>query len=145
MKRREKTKHYVFISHSATDTWVAKQIAREIALCGAEPFLDETDIDIGVDFEEDILAFLEKTHELVVLLTPWALERPYVWAEVGAIWFRRKPIIALLHGISAGELQSKPKVPVFLKKCNLLDLNDIDKYLHQLANRIKKKKNHENV
>jgi hypothetical protein len=28
---------------------------------------------------------------LVVLLTPWALERPYVWIELGASWGRRIP------------------------------------------------------
>lgn len=30
----------VFVSHSGADTWVARQIAREIAECGAVPFLD---------------------------------------------------------------------------------------------------------
>ena len=62
--------HLVFLSHSGTDTWVARQIAREVSACGATPFLDEAEIDVGADFEEDILAFLEKAHELSVLLTP---------------------------------------------------------------------------
>jgi|SRR6266567_3650179 len=66
----------VFISHSGPDTWVAKQIAREIEGCGAKPFLDEAEIDAGADFEEDIRKFLERAHELIVLLTPWALDRP---------------------------------------------------------------------
>jgi hypothetical protein len=35
----------VFVSHSGADTWVAKQIAREIAACGAIAFLDEAEID----------------------------------------------------------------------------------------------------
>jgi hypothetical protein len=95
-------KRLVFLSHSAKDTWVAKQIAREISECGATPFLDEAEIEVGSDFEEDILGFLEKAHELVVLLTPWALERPYVWAELGAAWGRRIPIIVLLHGLTPG-------------------------------------------
>jgi hypothetical protein len=71
----------VFISHSGPDTWVARQIAREVEARGATPFLDEAQVDAGADFEEDILNFLERAHELVVLLTPWALERPYVWAD----------------------------------------------------------------
>lgn len=74
----------VFISHSSRDTWVAKQIAREISACGASAFLDEADVEVGDDFEERILEFLEKANELLVLLTPWALDRPYVWAELGA-------------------------------------------------------------
>jgi len=47
----------VFISHSSQDTWVARQIAREVSLCGATPFLDEADVEVGDDFEEGILAF----------------------------------------------------------------------------------------
>jgi TIR domain len=138
MPRSAKTKRLIFLSHSSRDTWVARQIAREIASCGAKPFLDEAEIDIGSDFEEDILASLEKADELVVLLTPWALERPYVWAELGAAWGRRIPIIVLLHGITAGELQSRPGIPVFLKKRDLLDLNEIEKYFAQLKRRLRR-------
>ena len=127
----------VFVSHSGVDTWVAKQIAREISNCGAAPFLDEADINAGSDFEEDILAFLERAHELVVLLTPWALDRPYVWAELGAAWGRRIPIVALLLGITPAELQSKSSVPIFIKKRDLLPLNDIETYLQQLRERVK--------
>jgi len=126
----------IFISHSSADTWVAKQIAREIEARGGTPFLDEAQIDAGDDFEEDILRFLEQAHELVVLLTPWALDRPYVWAEIGAAWGRRIPIVALLLGITPTELQTRPGVPVLLKKRDLLQLNDIDVYLKQLAVRI---------
>ena len=133
-----KASRLVFVSHSGMDTWVAKQIAREINACGATPFLDEAEIDVGTDFEEDILVFLEKAHELVVLLTPWALDRPYVWAELGAAWGRRIPIVALLLGITASELQSKPGVPILLKKRDLLPLNEIDKYLEQLKARVEK-------
>lgn len=91
----------VFISHSGQDTWVAKQIAREVEAHGGSPFLDEAQIDAGADFEEGILDFLQRAHELVVLLTPWALDRPYVWAEIGAAWSRRIPIVALLLGITS--------------------------------------------
>lgn len=47
----------MFISHSGQDTWVAKQIAREIEACGAKPFLDEAEIDAGADFEEVFAIF----------------------------------------------------------------------------------------
>ena len=96
MARSAPPKRMVFVSHSAKDTWVARQVAREIAQCGAEAFLDEAEIDVGGDFEEEILDFLDKADELVVLMTPWALERSYVWAELGAAWVRRIPIVILL-------------------------------------------------
>ncbi|HUE23401.1 MAG TPA: hypothetical protein VMQ86_17065 [Bryobacteraceae bacterium] len=72
------------------------------------------------------------------MLTPWALERPYVWAEIGAAWGRRIPIVALLLGITATELQVRPGIPVLLKKRDLLELNDIDVYLGQLAARVQR-------
>ena len=137
MPRRVKRKRLVFVSHSARDTWVARQIAREIGACGAEPFLDEAEIEVGEDFEEEILTFLNKADELVVLMTPWALERPYVLAELGAAWSRRIPIVILLQGMTAGEFQSRPGIPVFLKKRDLIDLNDIDEYLTQLRKRVR--------
>jgi len=115
---------------------VAKQIGREIERAGAKPFLDEAEVDAGADFEEDILSFLERADELVVLLTPWALDRAYVWAELGAAWGRRIPIVALLQGLTPAELQAKPGIPVLLKKRNLLQLNDIETYLRQLKRRV---------
>lgn len=139
MDEQSTDKRLVFVSHSSQDTWVAKQIAREIEARGATPFLDEAQVDAGADFEEDILNFLERAHELVVLLTPWALERPYVWAEIGAAWGRRIPIVALLLGITASELQSRPGIPVLLKKRDLLQLNEVEVYLDQLSGRIRQR------
>jgi hypothetical protein len=126
----------VFVSHSGMDTWVAKQIAREISDCGAVPFLDEAEIDVGADFEEDILAFLEKADELVVLLTPWVLERPYVWAELGAAWGRADSHRSLLHGLTVAELQARASTPILLKRRDLIPLNHIDTYLEQLRGRV---------
>jgi hypothetical protein len=139
----ENKQRLVFISHSSEDTWVAKQIAREIKSKGASTFLDESDIDIGLDFENEIRKFLKKTHELVVLVTPWALDRKYVIAEIGAAWVRQIPIIILLYGLTAQEFQSKPNVPVFLKSTNMIHLNDIDKYLNQLNERVEESKKNE--
>ena len=63
----------VFISHAGEDTWVAQQIAREVKGRGARAFLDQADIDIGAEFEEHILRFLDQANELIVLFTPWVL------------------------------------------------------------------------
>jgi hypothetical protein len=126
---------FVFISHSAPDTWVAKQIAREIQARGAVTFLDEAQIPAGADFAEEILKFMEKAHELVVLLTPWALERSHVWAEIGAAWGRRIPIVALLLGVTAAELETRHGLAI-LKQRNLLQLNEIGKYLDELSARV---------
>ncbi|HKI05728.1 MAG TPA: toll/interleukin-1 receptor domain-containing protein [Thermoanaerobaculia bacterium] len=126
---------FVFVSHDGKDTWVARQIAREIRAAGAYPFLDEAEVGVGDDFEERILEFLEKADELLVLLTPWALDRPYVWAELGLAWGRRIPIVGVLYGMTAAELQARPGMPVFLKRRDLIDINAIGQYFGELAAR----------
>ena len=127
----------MFVSHSGTDAWVAKQIAREIEACGARAFLAEVDLDVdSEDFEEDLRRALHRARELVVLLTPWALERPYLWAEVGAAWTRKKPIVGVLHGITPARLQSSPDVPIMLKKRVLISLNDVDRYFDRLKRKL---------
>jgi len=93
-------------------------------------------VDVGSEFEEDIRQFLDKADELLVLFTPWALERPYVWAEIGAAWIRRIPIIVILHGLPLRDFQAHPSAPVFLKKRDVISLNNIDQYLNQLGARV---------
>ena len=137
-----KTDWFVFVSHSGEDTWVARQIAHQITICGATPFLDEADVDVGAEFEENIRNFLEKADEFLVLFTPWAMERPYVWIEIGAAWLRRIPIVVALHGLSAKDFQAHPNAPVFLKKRDIIRLNEIDQYLEQLRSRAHPEKHH---
>lgn len=127
----------VFISHSGLDTWVAMQVARAIAEVGAKTFLDAENIQVGDEFDDEILSALDRADEMVVLLTPTALERPYVWAEVGAAWLARIRIVALYWGLTASEVVGNPRVPNFLKSRNLLDLNELDTYLDQLRARVR--------
>lgn len=126
----------VFISHAGTDTWVAKRIAEMIEACGGRVFLDEAHIAAGEDFEERILQALDHTDELLVLLTPWSLKRPYVWAEIGAAWGSRKPIVAILYGLTPEDLAGQAGVPVFIKGRNLIEINQLDSYLAQFRRRI---------
>lgn len=131
--------HQVFVSHAGIDTWIASQIAQQIEKAGAVTFLDEAHIAAGEDFEERILASLIRSNELLVLLTPWALERRYVWAEIGAAWGRKKLIVVLLHGLTPEEIEGRGGVPV-IKRRNLLPLNDFPKYLEQLRQRLNGKR-----
>jgi hypothetical protein len=55
---------------------------------------------------------------------------------MGAAWGRGIPIVVILLGIKPREFQSRPGVPVLLKKRNLVGLNDIGKYLTELKSRI---------
>lgn len=128
--------HLVFISHSGEDTWIAQQIAREIEALGVKTFLDEANIDAGDDFEEVFRDSINKASELLLLVTPWSLGRSYVLAEIGAAWSRGIPIIPILFGITIDELLTQANIPLFLKKRDMIRLNDIERYFQQLSKRI---------
>ena len=123
----------IFISHAGIDTWVAARIEEKIQQCGVETFLDEAHISIGEDFEEKILRALDEADELLLLLTPWSLNRPYVWAEFGAAWKRRIPIIGVMYGIKPED----PNIPVLMKRRDMIDINELDRYFDQLKRRIR--------
>ena len=128
----------VFISHSSVDTWVARQIARAVEQCGATYFLDEADVEYGDDFEDKILAAVRASQELLVLLTPWAIKRPYIWLEIGAIWGQGQRIVGVLYGLGVKELMTDEGTPALLKRITLVEINKLDEYFDQLAARVEK-------
>ena len=128
--------YQVFISHSSEDTWVARQLSQIIQGFGASTFLDEADIEYGDDFEDRILEAARNSQEMLVLLTPWALKRPYIWLEIGAVWGLGKRIVGVLYGLSANELVTQDGTPALLKRIDLVRLNDVDVYLNQLKVRV---------
>ena len=139
MKRKKATPlpgFQVFISHSSSDTWVARQISYHLEQCGAVTFLDEADIEYGDDFEERILTAVQASEELLVLLTPWSVRRPYIWLEIGAIWGQGKRIVGVLHGLNANELITQEGTPALLKRIDLVEINKIDIYFEQVKARI---------
>jgi hypothetical protein len=126
----------VFISHASADLWVAQQLASHMKSCGVETLLDNADIDHGDDFEEEILNAADECQELVVLLTPWSVERRYIWLEIGNFWGRRRRMVGLLHGLTAKEVATNERMPVALKRLNLISLNEVESYFSQLTRRV---------
>jgi hypothetical protein len=128
--------HIVFISHASRDKWIAGQLKKELTAVGAECFLDSSGIDTGDEFDEELKHALHASSELLVLLTPAALERPYVWIEIGIAWMQGKRIVGILHGMTTGELAARDGTPAFLKGIHLRDINELDEYLDELRRRI---------
>lgn len=133
-------KYRVFVSHGWADTWVAKQIARRIEQdCGADTFLDVFDVEKGVDFEEEIFREIPKCKELVVLLTARSSERSWVWVEIGAARICKLRIVPVLYGLTLRDLDEAGG-KAFLGAKNITDINELDDYLNQLKNRVRRTK-----
>lgn len=126
----------IFISHASADEWVAGQIAEKLAAVGVEPYLDSKVIETGDQLDAALGTALREADELLVLLTPAALERPYVWMEIGAAWIQRKRIIGILYGVTTNELAGRDGTPAFLTGIILRNINDLDRYLEELQQRL---------
>lgn len=126
----------VFISHASRDRWVAGQIGREVAARGAKYFLDSEALESGDVVDEELRDALAEADELVVLLTPAALERSYVWVEIGAAWIQGLRIVGILYGLTTAELASRENTPAFVKGVLLRDINDFERYAEELETRL---------
>ena len=78
--------YQVFVSHATADKWLAKTLCEKIEANGATTFRDDRDIDGGDDIPESIRRQIKRSKEMVVLLTPESVNRPWVTLEVGAAW-----------------------------------------------------------
>ena len=92
-------------------------------------------IEKGDDFEERIVEAARECNELAVLLTPTALQSRYVFMEIGMFLVLRKRVVTILYGLKADALASDPLTPLAIKRLQLVDINDIDAYLTELAGR----------
>jgi hypothetical protein len=129
--RKKGAKHVVFISHATKDKWLATTICEKIEATGARTFRDDRDIAGGDDIPEEIRRAIAASDEMVVLLTPESVNRPWVLLEVGAAWQRGGMRIVAVRQ----HVEIEP-IPDMLKSKKVVDLNDLDKYLHDLRQRV---------
>jgi hypothetical protein len=127
----------VFVSHASADCWVAEQIARGIRSTGASTFLDAFDLAHGDNFNDEIRKALLDCTELVALMTPTAIARPYVWMELGAMWGQDKRMVLVLQGLTIVEFQADGSIPDMIKALDHLEINDIKGYFRQLRRRVR--------
>jgi len=123
--------YLVFVSHSSRDEWVARQIAHLIEQQGADTFLAEKHIEGGDQFPDSIRTSLQRCDELLVLISPYSIDRHWVQNEIGAAWVLEKRIVPVVDNVSLDQM------PDILVRRQAIELNDLDAYLDQLETRIK--------
>jgi hypothetical protein len=129
----KKKAYLVFISHSTSDRWIARQISYLLEAkgrrCGVKTFLDERGIGIGDSIPETIRQNIENCNEFLVLLTRNSINRPWVMIEISAAWGQRKRIAAIIDKVTPEEM------PEIILPYKAVDLNDLDDYIDQLLER----------
>lgn len=124
--------YQVFISHATPDKWIAKMLCEKIEATGATTFRDDRDIAGGDDIPDAIRREIKRSKELLVLLTPKSVGRPWVLLEVGAAWgsSKKRRIVPVLYHVDVDG------IPDMLKSKKAFALNDVDAYLAELSHRI---------
>jgi hypothetical protein len=136
VKKASQGRNYVvFISHSSKDNFIAKQLDRLIKeKCrkhGVKTFLDEKDIKGGDLIAEIIKDNIQKCGELLVFVSRYSVDRPWVITEIGAAWGLDKRIVAIIDKVTPEEM------PDIIIPYKAIDLNEFDKYLDELIERVK--------
>jgi hypothetical protein len=121
------------VSHATADKWLATVLCQKIEEMGAATFRDDRDINGGDNIPEKIRQEIIRSREIIVLVTPESVQRPWVLLEIGAAWGRRKDmrIIPILYHVTVDTIPDmlKPKKSVFL--------NDFNAYLDELRGRVR--------
>ena len=128
----------VFISHGWHDRWIAKQIARLIGEAGATPFIDMFDLKKGDRIEAKIQEGLDCASELIALLTPWSVDRNWVWAEMAAAWALRKRYVGVLYGLTMNEIEKDRGGLAMLALTNCVAIDEFDHYISELKERVRR-------
>ena len=122
----------VFVSHATADKWLATVLCEKIESVGAQTFRDDRDIDGGEDIPDGIRLAIDGADEMLVLLTPESVGRPWVLMEIGAAWHRDTMRITAVRQHVGIE-----PIPAMLKSKRVLDLNEFPRYLDDLGRRLK--------
>jgi hypothetical protein len=126
----------VFVSHGWHDRWIARQMARLIRDAGGEPFIDIFDIKKGDRIEAKVQQGLDEATELVALMTPWSVDRNWVWVEISGAWMLRKRYTGILFGLTIDDIEKAHGGLAILGPTNLAALDDFDDYIEELTQRV---------
>lgn len=111
-------------------------MARLVADVGAKPVIDIFDIKKGDRIDERIREELPRCDELVALLTPWSVDRNWVWAEIAAAWIMNKRFVAVLYGLTLREIDTERGGAACLSATNVATIDEFDDYVRELGRRI---------
>jgi hypothetical protein len=128
----------VFVSHGWHDRWIARQIASLIvSRTNAGVFVDIFDIKSGDRIEQRVHAGLTGCSELVSLLTPWSVDRNWVWSEMAGAWALKKRYVGVTYGLTLEQIDKDHGGLAMLSPTNVINLNDFEIYLQELGARVK--------
>lgn len=124
-------RHPVFISHASANLAVAKQIEESLHAAGLDPWLDYSDIRVGVLLGKELQHAIQQCKALVLVWSKPASESRWVAAEILSAFHMNRFIVPCV--LSAARL------PEFLSRSVYLDLRKGRKdALSRLSDQVKR-------
>jgi hypothetical protein len=91
----------------------------------------------GDRIAERVLEGTRNSRELVALLTPWSVDRNWVWTEIAAAWALGKRFVGVTYGVTIEEIEKNHGGLACLGPTNLVALDDFDDYISEMSDRAK--------
>lgn len=119
-------KPVIFVSHAATDKPIAEILKAEIDRVfanGVYVFASSVPgvMKPGSDWLNNVKENLDKAKAVVVLITPVSINRPWIWFEVGATWFKTSEGQCNMYPLCAPEIEFS-ELPEPLSRLQALSL-----------------------
>lgn len=151
----------LFLSHASNEAWRVYEISKEIEEAGATVFFDSLTIMSGTDWEKEILKNLRECDEFWLVLSPTyqpvnlkrepigevligSIERPYVWLETGAAWYKGVHIVPILLNMNKKQFENNNDIPLMVKSLQAVDISDRNIY-NQLIEDLKRRVRQNNL
>lgn len=131
--QRESFMPRVFISHASDDKKIAEEFTTMFTKKNIKSFDANLDILSGENWEEKLLEEINKSDELLLILSPNSIKSNWVMIEVGAAWTLGKPITPATLYV---KLES---VPEPIKKFQVVPIEATlarEKLVEDIANRV---------
>jgi TIR domain len=121
----------VFMSHATADKWIACILCEKVEAVGAVTFRDDRDIAGGEDIPTRLREEIIGADEILVLLTPNSITRPWVLVEIGCAWGHARRMVPILYNVTVED------IPALLRATKAIDLNAVNDYLNEVAARVR--------
>lgn len=108
-------------------------MAEKMRDINCEAWLDEEDLEGGDDVLERIRRGIDACQEAIVLLSPNSLNSPWVLFEIGGAYMQHKRVTPILNNVS-------PEAVPPVRGLKAIDLNQFERFLLQLAKRVRNRK-----
>ena len=99
-----KNERFAFISYSSSDVQFACDLCTDLDQAGIAWFRDKRSIRTGARWVDELHAAVRRCRVFIMVVTPLALTSDWCKIEAGAAWGLDKPILAILRGVTPGEL-----------------------------------------